>query len=68
MAPAMNRNEIKGKGRNLKGRVKQAAGAVTGKGDLERQGMADRVGGKVQEGIGKVERKLDKATSPRRDR
>ena len=36
-----------------KGRVKEAAGDLTGNKSLKRQGQADRAGGKVKEKVGK---------------
>ena len=41
-----------------KGRIKEAAGDLTGNKALRRQGRADRIGGKVK---GKVVRGVDKA-------
>jgi uncharacterized protein YjbJ (UPF0337 family) len=40
-----------------KGRVKEAAGDLTGNEDLKREGQADRAGGKVKE---KVDTGIDK--------
>lgn len=41
----------------IKGRAKQAAGAITGDEDLEREGKVDRIGGEVKD---KVDRVADK--------
>jgi uncharacterized protein YjbJ (UPF0337 family) len=60
----MNRDEIKGKGRNLKGRAKEAWGSVTGNKRVQGEGLAERVGGAAQEGIGRIKRDLDNATTP----
>ena len=60
----MNRDEIKGKGRNIKGRVKEALGSITGKKRVQAEGMAERVSGAAQEGIGRLERTADNATTP----
>jgi uncharacterized protein YjbJ (UPF0337 family) len=49
-----NDDQVKGKLDNLKGRVKQAAGAVTGDKKLEAEGAAERVKGAVQEKIGEA--------------
>ena len=57
----MNDDEIKGKATNIKGRVKEAAGTVTGNKDLESEGAADRAKGAVQEGYGEVKRKVGEA-------
>ncbi len=61
----MNDDELKGKGENLKGRVKQAAGSLIGNKKMEAEGAAERVKGAAHEKVGTAERKLDEAT--RRD-
>ena len=61
---SVNRDELKGKARNLKGRVKEAWGSITGNKRTQAEGMADRAGGAAQEGIGRVKREVDNATTP----
>jgi len=56
-----NEDEVKGKAENLKGRVKQAAGTVTGNKKLEAEGAVDRVKGAAREKVGEIERKASKA-------
>jgi uncharacterized protein YjbJ (UPF0337 family) len=51
-------DEVKGKMENLKGRAKQAAGAVAGDKELEAEGAFERGKGAVQEKVGEVKRKL----------
>ena len=46
-----------GKSDELKGRVKEAAGALTGDKKLKRKGQADQVVGKIKQ---KVEKAIDK--------
>jgi uncharacterized protein YjbJ (UPF0337 family) len=41
-----------------KGRVKQAAGDLTGDKDLKREGKVDEIAGKVKDGVDKVKDKL----------
>jgi len=53
----MNR-ETRGKVTNLKGRVKEAAGIITGDRTLEREGSRQRVEGTAQESLGKASRKV----------
>jgi uncharacterized protein YjbJ (UPF0337 family) len=53
-----NEDEAKGVVQNIKGRVKQAAGAVTGNKRVEAEGTAERIGGAAQEAVGKAKRKL----------
>jgi uncharacterized protein YjbJ (UPF0337 family) len=43
---------------DAKGRVKEAAGEVTGDRDLKREGKADRAAGKAKEGADKVKEAL----------
>jgi len=51
-------DEVKGKGKQVKGAVKEQLGKLTGNRDLENSGTADRVEGDVQEGFGKTKRKI----------
>jgi uncharacterized protein YjbJ (UPF0337 family) len=57
----MNRDERDGKTEQLKGRVKEAAGIVTGNEDLERKGADERSEGEAREGLGRVRRKVGEA-------
>jgi len=50
-----------GKSDELKGRVKEAAGALTGDKKLKRQGKADQAVGKVKQKVEKVVDKVKKA-------
>jgi len=43
-----------GKSDELKGRVKEAAGALTGDKKLKREGKADQAVGKIKQKVGKV--------------
>ena len=54
----MNKDELKGKAENLKGRAKEAAGALTGNKQTEAEGMAERAKGAVREKIGEVKREI----------
>jgi len=54
-------DEVKGKGKQVKGAVKEQLGKLTGNRDLENSGTADRVEGDVQEGFGKTKRKIGEA-------
>ena len=57
----MNRNELQGKKENVKGRVKEAVGALTGNKDLESRGASQRAQGAAQEQVGKASRKVGEA-------
>jgi uncharacterized protein YjbJ (UPF0337 family) len=52
-----------GKSDELKGRVKEAAGALTGDKQLKREGKADQVVGKIKQKVGKVIDKVKDAVS-----
>ena len=49
---AMHKDEAKGAAKDITGSIKEAAGKATGDRDLQAQGAADRVEGKVQKGVG----------------
>ena len=55
---SMNRDEIEGKKENIKGRIKEAAGTLTGNKNLESEGADERADGAAQEEIGKARRKV----------
>jgi uncharacterized protein YjbJ (UPF0337 family) len=46
----------------MKGKVKEAAGKVTGDAKLESEGRADQVGGKVRNAVGGVKDSIRDAT------
>ena len=50
----MHRDEIKGAGKDAKGAVKETVGRAAGDERLEAEGTADRVEGKVQQGVGNL--------------
>jgi uncharacterized protein YjbJ (UPF0337 family) len=55
------KREIKGKMDNIKGRVKEAIGALSGDKETQAEGTVERVAGAANEKIGEVERKAGKA-------
>ena len=57
----MNRDELEGKGEQIKGKVKQAAGDLTDNEQLHGEGVADEAAGNVQEGFGTARRKVGEA-------
>jgi uncharacterized protein YjbJ (UPF0337 family) len=54
----MNKDELKGKVENLKGRAKEAGGALTGNKKTEAEGVAERGKGAVREKVGEIKRDL----------
>ena len=57
----MNKDELKGKVNQAKGTIKQKAGELTDSPELQAEGAAERVAGKVQEGFGAAKRKVSEA-------
>jgi len=49
------------RGEELKGRAKEAAGALSGDKDLKREGRADQTSAKVKRGVDKAAEKVDGA-------
>jgi uncharacterized protein YjbJ (UPF0337 family) len=60
----MNKDQKEGTVENIKGRVKQATGVVTGDHDKESQGASERASGAVKKAVGDlrhgIAKKLDK--------
>jgi uncharacterized protein YjbJ (UPF0337 family) len=52
-------NSLEGKAKDLKGRVKDAIGGLTGDSKLQGEGKMDRLEGNLQDKLGDVQRKLD---------
>jgi uncharacterized protein YjbJ (UPF0337 family) len=48
-------NEVEGTGKDVKGRVKDAVGGLTGDSSLQAEGKIDRVKGKVQKKVGEIQ-------------
>jgi uncharacterized protein YjbJ (UPF0337 family) len=55
-----------GEGDKAKGRVKEAAGDLSGRGDLKREGKVDRAGGGAKRGIDKISRRIKDLLGRRR--
>jgi uncharacterized protein YjbJ (UPF0337 family) len=53
------RNQIKGRGRELKGNIKEKTGRATNNRSMEAEGTMERVGGKVQKKAGDIEQDVD---------
>jgi len=54
----MNRDEIEGKAKEYKGKVKQTVGDLADDPQLQDEGVADEVEGKTQGAIGTAKRKV----------
>jgi uncharacterized protein YjbJ (UPF0337 family) len=57
----MNRDQVEGKAKEIKGRIKQGAGDVLDDEKLKDEGVADEAEGEVQKGFGNVRHKVGKA-------
>ena len=52
----------------IKGRIKEAAGALTDNDDLKREGKTDRAVGNVKDGLDKVKDKIEDGVDAVKDR
>jgi uncharacterized protein YjbJ (UPF0337 family) len=57
----MNKDEIEGKAKELKGRFKQGVGDVANDENLRDEGVADEAEGNVQKNFGTAKRKVGEA-------
>ncbi len=53
-------NSLKGKITHAAGHVKDALGGLTGDKSMQTEGKVDQLKGKLQDGLGEVQRDLDK--------
>jgi len=60
-------NSLEGKTDNLKGRVKDAAGGLTGDKSMQAEGKWDQAKGKAKDALGKVQRELGRDRDLDRD-
>lgn len=56
----MNKDQIKGRVKEVEGKVKEVAGKVVGNKTLEEKGKAQNAGGKIQAGYGDLKSDLKK--------
>jgi uncharacterized protein YjbJ (UPF0337 family) len=54
----MNDDQIKGKASQVKGEVKDRAGGAMGDNSTQAEGKMEKLGGKIQEGVGNLKDKL----------
>jgi len=57
----MNQDQMKGRGKEVKGNIKEAAGKALGNERLQSEGQADQVEGKVQKTYGDVKHDVGQA-------
>jgi len=53
------KDRMQGGAREMKGKLKEAAGVVTGNRRLQSQGRGEKIAGKVQKKVGQVEKVLE---------
>lgn len=54
-----NEDEVKGKAKRIKGKIKEQAGDVMNDPDLEIEGEAEQIEGHIQEKTGKIRRNIE---------
>lgn len=64
----VDKDRVEGSAKNLGGKIKEAAGKVTGDEKLKREGQADQVAGKVQNVVGGLKDKLREADDKKDER
>ena len=62
----MNKDQVKGRVEEAKGKVKEVAGSTVGNPDLEDRGTIEKVGGKIQKTFGDVKEQVKDANKPSR--
>jgi uncharacterized protein YjbJ (UPF0337 family) len=60
MLLGMNKDQTSGTAQNIKGRVEQAAGVLTGNKDRESEGASERAVGAVRKAVGDLKHKVAK--------
>lgn len=55
-------DRVEGAAKNMGGKIKEAAGKITGDEKLKREGQADQVSGKVQNAVGGMKDSVRDAT------
>ncbi len=53
-----NEDQVKGKAKDVGGKIKEEAGDAIGNDEMKRKGQADQAEGKVQKGVGDAKDKL----------
>ncbi len=55
----MNTEEEKGKGKQVKGKLREAAGVLTDNKEMQAKGKIEKIEGKTREKIGKLKKELN---------
>ncbi len=59
----MNKNQVEGRSDQVKGKIKETTGKVTGNESLEAKGKLQDLGGKTEAAYGDAKHDVSKATS-----
>ena len=54
------KDKVEGAAHELKGKIKETIGHATNNADLEDEGTAEKMGGKVQQKVGDIEKVFEK--------
>jgi uncharacterized protein YjbJ (UPF0337 family) len=54
-----NQDEVEGKAKKIKGKIKDKAGEALNNPEMENEGEAEQIEGNIQENIGKARRKIE---------
>jgi len=54
----MNKDQIKGTAKDIKGKIKEEVGHLTGNSKTEAEGVGGQVAGKVQKAFGNIKEKM----------
>jgi uncharacterized protein YjbJ (UPF0337 family) len=57
---SMNKDQVKGRVDDAKGRVKEAVGDLTGNRQMQQEGRTDQVGGTVRKNVGDAKEEIKK--------
>lgn len=63
----MNKDQVKGRAKTVKGAVKEAAGKAVGNDRLAGKGKLDKAAGKIQSGYGDAKEDIKKESEKDRD-
>lgn len=58
----MNEDQVKGRAKSIKGKVKESTGKAVGNKKLEGEGKAEQLGGKIQSGYGDLKDDVKRST------
>ena len=60
----MNKDQVKGKARNIAGKVQEQAGKLVGSKEQQVKGLTNQISGKIQESVGDVRQSAEDLGKP----